>query len=104
MGMFMTAKLGVERLPKWLSMTFYITIGWLGAILSYWLVPEIGMNGLTVFILGGVWYTAGGYCYTIERPNPLPGRFGFHEIWHCSVILGATFHYAVIYFYVLPWE
>ncbi|MFP4180158.1 MAG: hypothetical protein ACLFSA_08910 [Spirochaetaceae bacterium] len=26
--------------------------------------------------------------YYFERPNPLPGKFGFHEIWHLFVITG----------------
>ena len=49
----------------------------------------------------GVAFTIGGYIYTTEEPNPIPGKFGFHEIWHVAVIVGAAFHYAVMYFYVL---
>jgi len=103
-GMFLTAKFGPDRIPRWMSMTMYITIGWLGGFLCVWLQPEIGMSGLFVFILGGVAFTIGGYIYTTEEPNPIPGKFGFHEIWHVAVIVGAAFHYAVMYFYVLPWE
>ena len=103
-GMFLTAKFGPETLPRWFSTTLYITIGWFGAILAFWLFPEIGWSGLFVFILGGVCYTVGGYIYTTEQPNPIPGTFGFHEIWHVAVVLGAGCHYAVMYFYVLPWE
>lgn len=104
MGMYLTAKLGIDRLPKWMSMTMYITIGWLGAFLSLWLIPMIGMGGMVVFIMGGIWYTAGGYVYTSEQPNPYPGKFGFHEIWHIAVILGAGSHFALMFFYVLPWQ
>ena len=32
----------------------------------------------------------------IERPNPWPGRFGFHEIWHCCVVIGAGCHFAAM--------
>lgn len=103
-GMFLTARFGVDRIPKWMSMTFYITIGWLGGVLSCWLLPVIGFGGLFLFILGGLAYTLGGYVYTSEQPNPVPGKFGFHEIWHIAVILGAGFHYGVVYLYVLPWE
>lgn len=103
-GMTLTAKWGPEFIPKWLSMTMYITIGWLGGVLAMWLLPVIGVEGLGVFILGGVFYTVGGYVYSSERPNPIPGKFGFHEIWHVAVILGAGTHYAVMYFYVLPWK
>lgn len=103
-GMFMTAWLGPELLPKWMSMTMYITMGWIGAFLATWILPMIGMGGLVVFIVGGVFFTAGGYVYTVEHPNPYPGVFGFHEIWHVAVILGAACHYCLMFFYVLPWK
>ena len=103
-GMYLTARFGPQRIPRWMSMTMYITIGWLGGILAVWLIPIIGYDGLGVFILGGVGYTVGGVVYTTEQPNPIPGKFGFHEIWHIAVIVGAGFHYAVMYLYVLPWE
>lgn len=104
LGVALTAVLGVERIPRWLSMTLYVTLGWLGVFLACWLGPALGPAGLTVFMLGGISYTAGGYVYVTEKPNPYPGRFGFHEIWHIAVILGAFFHYACMYFFVLPWE
>ncbi|KAL7487660.1 hypothetical protein ACHAW6_013234 [Cyclotella cf. meneghiniana] len=104
MGMYLTATLGPDRIPKWFSMTMYITMGWIGAFLMFWLLSYIKLGGLALFIVGGLWYTIGGYIYTTERPNPYPGVFGFHEIWHVMVILGAGFHFAVMFFYVLPWE
>ena len=40
--------------------------------------------------------------YQTEQPNPVPGRFGFHEIWHVAVILGALSHYLFMWVYVMP--
>jgi len=34
-GMILTASC-ITRVPKWLSMTLYITLGWLGACFTYW--------------------------------------------------------------------
>ncbi len=51
---------------------------------------------------GGIVYSAGFVIFVIEKPNPWPGVFGFHELWHLLVILGALLHYLLIYFYVLP--
>ena len=93
-----------EKIPKWLSMTSYITIGWMGACMAYWLVLVLGYAGFGLFLLGGVIYTIGGLIFTLEQPNPYPGVFGFHEIWHVMVVLAATCHWALMYFYVLPWE
>jgi hemolysin III len=92
------------KIPKWLSMTTYVTLGWLGACMSYWLLPVLGFGGFFLFLLGGVVYTAGGYVYTMEEPNPWPGRFGFHEIWHVAVVLAAFCHWLLMYFYVLPFD
>jgi len=102
-GMVMTFTC-FHKMPKWLSMTFYITLGWLGALMTYWLLAVVGIGGMALFIIGGLCYTIGGYIYTTEHPNPYPGIFGFHEIWHIAVILGAAFHWALMYFVVLPWE
>mmetsp|Transcript_13280 Transcript_13280/g.28828 ORF Transcript_13280/g.28828 Transcript_13280/m.28828 type:complete len:282 (+) Transcript_13280:297-1142(+) len=102
-GMLMTF-LMFKKIPKWLSMTMYITLGWLGALMSYWLKVYLGVGGMALFILGGLFYTGGGWVYTKEHPNPYPGVFGFHEIWHIAVILGAASHWALMYFFVLPWQ
>jgi len=78
-GIAITAMIGTatcfEKIPKWLSMTMYITLGWFGACFTYWLIPVLGWDGFALFLLGGVLYTAGGWVYTTEQPNPLPGRF-----------------------------
>jgi hemolysin III len=92
-----------EKIPKWLSMTMYITLGWLGACMSYWLFPKMGLGGFALFLFGGIAFTVGGYIFYTEQPNPVPGRFGFHEIWHIAVILGAFFHWLLMYFYVAPY-
>lgn len=30
----------------------------------------------------------------------MPGKFGFHEVWHIFVILGALAHFIAIAFFV----
>ncbi|MEJ0072879.1 MAG: hemolysin III family protein [Candidatus Saccharibacteria bacterium] len=40
--------------------------------------------------------------FVIEKPNPLPGVFGFHEIWHVIVALAALCHFLFMYIYLLP--
>lgn len=92
------------KIPRWLSMTTYVTLGWLGACMTYWLLPVLGMGGFLLFLLGGIFYTAGGYVFATERPNPYPGKFGFHEIWHVFVVLAAACHWFLMFLYVLPWE
>ena len=91
-----------EKIPKWLSMTLYICLGWIGALFTGYLIPVLGYDGFALFLLGGIIYTAGGVVFTTERPNPVPGTFGFHEIWHIAVVVAATCHWLLMYLFVLP--
>ena len=38
----------------------------------------------------------------IQRPDPRPHVFGYHEIWHLLVIVGATLHYLMVGVALLP--
>jgi hemolysin III len=40
--------------------------------------------------------------YALGRPNPLPGVFGYHEVFHALVIVAAALQYAVVAFLVVP--
>lgn len=102
-SMYITARY-FHKIPKWTTMTMYITLGWLGAFMTVWLAPVMGAGGIAMFVLGGLWYTVGGYIYTTEQPNPLPQRFGFHELWHIFVVLGAGTHWFMMYLFVLEYE
>lgn len=86
--------------PRWLSTILYLLMGWVSLIIF----PEIWDridHGFTYWIaLGGLFYTAGAVIYGIRKPNPIPGRFGFHEIWHLFVLGGAFSHFWGIYKYL----
>lgn len=90
-----------HRLPKWIWVALYIVMGWLALLIIvplYRIIP----GGLAVLMIGGFFFTIGALFYYLERPNPFPGRFGFHEIWHLFVLAGAASHFCTIYFYLLP--
>ncbi len=40
--------------------------------------------------------------YVLEKPNLIPGVFGFHELWHLLVVVAAFLHYLLMYLYLLP--
>ena len=90
-----TVKVFVIRAPRWVTAGIYILMGWLCviaagqlAILPAWV--------LTWMIAGGVIYTLGAVVYITKIFNFVPGVFGFHEIWHIFVILGAAAHFLAI--------
>jgi hemolysin III len=88
--------------PKWLLAVVYISLGWVAVAAVPQLAGAIGVAGLALLALGGLLYTAGAVIYAVKRPDPLPGVFGYHEVFHALVIVAAATQYAVIAFWLLP--
>ena len=45
---------------------------------------------------GGGLYTAGAVIYGLQRPNPWPRWFGFHEVFHALTVVAFASHYTGI--------
>ena len=90
-----------RQVPKYVTNTLYIALGWL-TVLLVGADVSLPLGALALMAGGGVVYSAGFAIFVIERPNPWPGVFGFHEIWHVLVVVAALLHYLLMYFYVLP--
>ena len=88
--------------PKWVSATVYLTIGWVAAVAFPQLWNSLGPGGALLLVGGGLLYTAGAVVYAIQRPNPAPAVFGYHEVFHAFVIAAALVHFSVIAFFALP--
>jgi len=82
--------------PRWLSTGFYVVMGWLVIVAIYPLARALTPAGLTWLSTGGILYTVGAVCYAVKWPNPWPGRFGFHELWHLFVMGGSLAHFAAV--------
>jgi len=80
----------------------YIALGWVSVAVFGELPAAIGWLGVAGLAAGGLPYTAEAIVYARGRPNPVPGVFGYHEVFHTLVIAAAALHYAVIAFAVLP--
>ena len=92
-----TLKALFPHIPKWVTLSFYIGMGWLGLLIVKPVYSAIHWQGGVAFFLGGFFFTVGGLIYGLEKPNPFPGKFGFHEIWHCFVLAGAASHFYIMY-------
>jgi hemolysin III len=90
------------RAPKWLTAAVYISLGWVAVAAMPELASELGALGVSLIVLGGLFYTAGAVIYAAGRPNPAPAVFGYHEIFHALVVAAALAHFAVVAFYALP--
>jgi hemolysin III len=87
--------------PRWFTTSIYLFMGWIVIVVFYPLVQSLPSGALIWFILGGLSYTVGAILYARKRPNPFPGIFGFHEIWHILVLIGSSCHLWAIFKYVL---
>ncbi len=90
-----------RQVPKYVTNTLYIALGWVTVVLVGAGV-QVPWGALALMAAGGVVYSAGFVIFVIEKPNPRPGVFGFHELWHLLVVVAALLHYLLMYFYVLP--
>ena len=98
----MIFKLAWIDAPKWLFAAVYVALGWVSVVILGQLPAAIGWTGVVGLVAGGLLYTAGAVVYASGRPDPVPGVFGYHEVFHALVIAGVVLHYAVVAFAVLP--
>jgi hemolysin III len=87
--------------PRWFSTMVYILMGWMAMIAIYPLSHTFSTRALIWLILGGLSYTVGAVIYALKKPDPFPGVFGFHEIWHLFVLGGSACHFWLILRYLL---
>ena len=76
-------------------------MGWTVVIAIYPLNMSVPGKALLWIAIGGLFYTIGGIIYGIKKPDPIPGVFGFHEIFHIFVMLGSGSHFWAMYDYLL---
>jgi len=78
--------------PRWLYVPLYVLLGW--AAVAY--VVDIfaaSPAAMVLVVVGGLLYTGGSVVYGMKKPNPIPGTFGFHEIFHALTVLAFLCHW-----------
>jgi hemolysin III len=85
--------------PKWVSSVVYVTVGSLGAVALPAIIVEAGVGAGALIAIGGVFYIAGAVIYAIQRPDPKPTVFGYHEVFHVLVVAAAAAHFAAVALY-----
>jgi hemolysin III len=88
--------------PRWLSVALYLGMGWVALVAAPALFRAVPTGGITWVLVGGVVYSAGALVYGLKRPNPVPGVFGFHEMWHLFVLVGSACHFWAVLRYIAP--
>lgn len=80
----------------------YLALGWVGVVALPSVLDGLGVTGFVLIVVGGGLYSLGAVFYALHRPNPWPGWFGYHEIFHLFVIAGVASHYVAIAFFAVP--
>jgi hemolysin III len=93
---------GVAIRMAWLDAPYpvvaavYLVVGWSAvADLPAYVRGTTGAE-LTLIVVGGLLYTAGGVVYALHRPVLRPATFGYHELFHAIVVAGAACHFAAV--------
>ncbi|GAB3616521.1 hemolysin III family protein [Okibacterium endophyticum] len=81
--------------PRWLYVPLYVALGW-AAVMYLGDIAAANVITLLLIIVGGLLYTGGAIVYALKRPNPWPGNFGFHEIFHACTVLAFLCHWTGI--------
>ena len=83
------------KAPRWLYTPLYVALGW--AAMMY-VVDLVNANVamMVLVMVGGVVYTVGAVFYALKRPNPVPGVFGFHELFHACTVVAFLCHWTAI--------
>ncbi len=95
-------KLFLMNAPRWLTAGTYIVMGWLCLGAAGQMFQVLPAGALIWLAAGGIIYTLGAIIYITRILDFAPGRFGFHEVWHIFVILGAIAHFIAVAAYLAP--
>jgi hemolysin III len=93
-------QVGWSGAPRWLSAPCYIALGWVAVFVMPDLLHNAGVAAFVLLLVGGAIYTIGAVVYATKKPNPWPGIFGFHEVFHLCTLVAAVCHYVAVWFAV----
>ena len=81
--------------PRWLYVPLYLLLGW-GALMFIIDFFQADAVMMALILVGGLCYTVGAVVYGLKKPNPVPGVFGFHEIFHTLTVVAFLCHFVAI--------
>lgn len=84
------------KAPRLFTTMIYLAMGWMAIIPLQQLLQTMPGTSLLLLLLGGIAYSVGAIIYILKKPNPQPGFFGFHEIFHVLILIGVFMHYSIV--------
>ncbi len=95
-GLLLTVIL-LDQIPEWITLLVFVAMGWsaLLSMLQAWRL--YGFHSISFAFYGGIAYSIGAVIDFTRSLDIVPGFLGPHEIFHVFVIIGAAFHWILIY-------
>jgi hemolysin III len=82
--------------PRWLHTPAYALVACAAVLFYSDFAEQAGRPALTLMLVGGALYLFGAVVYGVQRPNPFPRWFGFHEVFHAFTVVAFATHFAGI--------
>ena len=95
-GMILTT-IFFSSLPEFVSLSFYLGLGWLGILSAYFVAQTYGKSEIKYILYGGIAYTIGAVIEFLRWPVLFDGVLNAHDIFHLFVIIGASLHWYFSY-------
>jgi hemolysin III len=100
-GVAVVLKFAWAEAPKWLAALVGIALGWVGVIVLPQLTVRLDPAAVALLGAGGIAYTIGAIIYARGQPDPFPGMFGYHELFHALTVVAVACQYVAIAFFVI---
>jgi len=94
----------IPNVPYWLTVTLYMSMGWVGMLTILEMLRAVGTRGMAWGLWGGLSYTLGGLADLFHWPRVFPGLFGSHEVFHLFAMGGTFCHYIFMVKHVFPFR
>ncbi|HET9988100.1 MAG TPA: hemolysin III family protein [Kofleriaceae bacterium] len=94
--------LGVIRAVAWphapraVTSACFVVAGWVACAYLPELHTAFDATTFGFVFGGGVLFTLGALIYLVRWPDPLPTRFGYHEVFHLVIIVACACHFAAV--------
>jgi hemolysin III len=82
-------------IPRWASIPPYLVVSSVALLALPELFAARGALPLVLMVGGGVVYLVGGVILAVQRPNPRPEVFGYHEVFHLLTLVAGVAVYVL---------
>jgi hemolysin III len=88
--------IGIKELQRKLAPILGFIMGIIGMIVVFISFSNMHPIDIFFFIMGTLGLIGGGVVYSLKKPDPKPEFFGFHEVFHTLMTIGAIFLHILV--------